>query len=316
MPEESRHRPRGLGPHVVGRRVVVRRVLPGETGPSGGPALTDLLGVCVSWTSDECVVQPEAGPPVTIALTDIVSGKPVPPRPSVRHRVSPLEAQRHVASLWDDLVAEPLGDWVLRVAPPYDGRLRRRANSVLAMGSPGVPPADAAERVRAFYAGHDRPALAQVEADGEVEGALLSLGWRSLGSGEAHCQLASVSRALRACNAESARLGARSAGVPVDMTPRYMEQGSRLEVTLGGGTARGRAALDGDWVGVYSIDVDASHRRLGLATVVVAELLDWAASRGATTAWLHVETGNDAAIARYERLGFATHHTTRYLVAP
>ncbi len=47
-PERGRHT---LGPHVVGQRVVVRRVLPGETGPSGGPALTDVLGVCESWSA-------------------------------------------------------------------------------------------------------------------------------------------------------------------------------------------------------------------------------------------------------------------------
>ncbi len=77
-----------LGPHVVGRRVVLRRVLRDETGPSGGPAMTDLLGVCTAWDDDAGVVQPESGPPVRIALADIVSGKPVPPRPE-RRRPSP-----------------------------------------------------------------------------------------------------------------------------------------------------------------------------------------------------------------------------------
>ncbi len=67
---------------------------------------------------------------------------------------------------------------------------------------------------------------------------------------------------------------------------------------------------------LYSIEVDPAHRRRGLATVVLAELLDWAAARGATTAWLHVETDNPGAIALYERLGFITHHTTHYLAAP
>ncbi|HEU5456401.1 MAG TPA: hypothetical protein VFU85_12020, partial [Nocardioides sp.] len=76
-----------LGPHVVGQRVVVRRLLRGETGPSGGPAMTDLLGVCTAWGEGRCVIRPESGEPVEIALADIVSGKPVPPRPSVRHRV-------------------------------------------------------------------------------------------------------------------------------------------------------------------------------------------------------------------------------------
>ena len=79
MPAHSEaHR---LGPHVVGQRVVVRRVVPGETGPSGGPAMTDVLGVCLRWSDGECVVQPETGPAVTIPLRLIVSGKPVPPRP-------------------------------------------------------------------------------------------------------------------------------------------------------------------------------------------------------------------------------------------
>ena len=66
-----------LGPHVVGERVVVRRLLRGETGPTGGPAFIDLLGTCLSWGDGECVVAPESGEPVRIALADIVSGKPV-----------------------------------------------------------------------------------------------------------------------------------------------------------------------------------------------------------------------------------------------
>lgn len=76
----------GLGAHVVGHRVVVRRVLRGETGPSGGPAMTDVLGTLVSWDSRSCVVAPDSAPPVTIPLADIVAGKPVPPRTPPRRR--------------------------------------------------------------------------------------------------------------------------------------------------------------------------------------------------------------------------------------
>jgi ribosomal protein S18 acetylase RimI-like enzyme len=46
---------------------------------------------------------------------------------------------------------------------------------------------------------------------------------------------------------------------------------------------------------------------------VVAGLLEWGAERGATTAWLHVEVDNAAALELYEGLGFRTHHTCRYL---
>src|SRR3954470_14947986 len=106
-----------LGPHVVGTRVVVRRVLRGETGPSGGPAMTDVLGICTAWGDGVCVIEPTSGGgSVTIALADIVSGKQVPPRPSPRLRVSAREAQLRAFALCPDLevqAMEPSG-WVLR----------------------------------------------------------------------------------------------------------------------------------------------------------------------------------------------------------
>ena len=145
-----------LGPHVVGQRVVVRRVLPGELGPTGGPAMTDLLGVCVAWSETDCVIQPESGPEVTIPLSLIVSGKPVPPRPSVRQRVSASAAEAHVLSLWPHIERQPLGGWTLRSDPAPVGRLRRRANSCLAMGEPGLPFAEAEARIREFYAARRR----------------------------------------------------------------------------------------------------------------------------------------------------------------
>ncbi len=118
----------------MGLRVVVRRIVRGEQGPSGGPLLTDLLGVCTSWGDGRCVISPADGPEVSIALADIVSGKPVPPRPSVRLRVSPREAQVRAFALFADLETEPLGDWVLRTSASSTAR---RANSVLAFGPPG-----------------------------------------------------------------------------------------------------------------------------------------------------------------------------------
>jgi ribosomal protein S18 acetylase RimI-like enzyme len=302
---------------VVGQRVVVRRVLPGRQGPSGGPAMTDLLGVCTAWGGGTCVVQPETGPPVTIALADIVSGKPVPPRPSVRLRVSARDAEMHVASLFEEMDAEPLGEWVLRAAPPYGGRMRRRANSVLAMGDPGVPLAGAVAAVRGFYAARDRPPLAQVEAGSDVDGALVAAGWVPLETGATAYLVGSVGRVLRSCNAELSRLGPPHTRLPDGITPRYMEEGARLTLEQvapdGAVVATGVAALDGDWVGLHSLHVQEELRGAGAGTALLGELLDWAASRGATTAWLHVELDNPRARALYERLGFAEHHASRYL---
>jgi len=295
-----------LGPHVVGQRVVIRRVVPGETGPTGGPAFVDVLGVCTSWGDGTAVVVPESGVPVGIAIGDIVSGKPVPPRPSPRLRVGVREAEQHTARLWPDVTVSPLGEWSLRHQAAVEGRLVKRANSCLAVGDPGVALDRAAEAIVAFYAERDRRPLAQVEADSDVERALRGLGWRPLDRGEAAFQLASVARLRR-----------------VPRSPRLIalagdDERVAATVAAAGGAVigRGEAVLDGDWLGLHGLFVDPAHRRHGIGRAVLHALVEWGAERGATTAWLHVETDNDSALALYERLGFTTHHVCRYLTAP
>ncbi len=63
----------------VGRRVVVRRVLHGERGPSGGQALTDVIGLLEQWESDFLVVRRKDDTTVRIAHADVVAAKTVPP---------------------------------------------------------------------------------------------------------------------------------------------------------------------------------------------------------------------------------------------
>lgn len=289
----GRHR---LGPHVVGERVVVRHLLP------DGRA-TDVLGTCTSWDQDSLTLDREGHGPVTIPLAEIVTGKPVPPRASVRARVSAQEVEQHVAALWGSITTEPLGRWLLRASPPHGGRLRRRGNSALAMHDPGIGWADAAWGVRRFYDAIDQTPIVQVERGSQVERTLSTLGFEPMGDGDAHAQLASVARALRSVRA-----------VAPEVRAEADEASGSLSVSVDAGAATGRGVLSGDWLLVESVVVDAGRRRRGLATAVLSELLDWGASLGATTALLHVETDNEAAIALYERHGFVTHHTNRYLV--
>ena len=95
--------------------------------------MTDVLGVCTAWADGVCVVAPTSGgPPVTIRIADIVSGKPVPPRPSPRLRVTAREAQVRAFALFPDLVVAPVpgpSGWLLRSSATATAR---RANSVLA----------------------------------------------------------------------------------------------------------------------------------------------------------------------------------------
>lgn len=282
-----------LGPHVVGQRVVVRRVLPGEAGPSGGPALTDVLGVCVSWGDGACVVRPERGPDVVIALGAIVSGKPVPPRPSLRDRVPPREAQRHAFALFPDLVTAPLGTWVLRDSATATAR---RAHSVLAFGPSGVD--DDVEQVLAHY---ERP-IAAVLTDSPEHARLAALGWGPESNDSDTlfqvAGVAQVSRALRRVRTHECALE---------------EDGDWARAGLGD-RAGGHAGFCDDWVGVGGVSVAAEHRRQGLGLTVMAALVEWGAERGATTACLQVLADNAPALALYAGLGFRTHHAYRYLV--
>jgi GNAT superfamily N-acetyltransferase len=288
----GRHR---LGPHVVGQRVVLRRLLVGETGPSGGPAFTDLLGECVSW-GDHAVLRLADGTLTAVPLEEIVSGKPVPPRPSVRQRVSPYDAQVLALAMWRQLDTAPLGGWTLRWSSQSAAR---RANSALAFGPAGV--ADPVAAVEAHYRDVGRRPIAAVLPDSAEEEAFRSRGW-GLESSEADSlfQLASVAMARR-------RLTDR---------PAYavsLEEDGDHAVARIGDDASGLASLARDWVGLRSLTVAPHRQRRGLGLAVVGALLDWGSERGATTASLQVLGDNLPALALYDRLGFSTHHAYRYL---
>ncbi len=291
-PPVGRHR---LGPHVVGQRVVLRRLLVGERGPSGGPAFSDVLGECLAW-GEHAVLRLADGSEVSVPVAEIVSGKPVPPRPSVRQRVSPKEAQLLAFAMWPRLDTAPLGAWTLRWSElsPH-----RRANSVLAMTPAGVD--DAVPAVEAHYAALGRRPIASVLPDSAEEEAFRKRGW-GLESGDADSlfQLTSVAMARRALRERPA------------YAVRLEDQGDQVVATVGA-DAGGQASLAGDWVGMRALEVAPARRRRGLGLAVVGALLDWGAERGATTAYLQVLADNEPALSLYDRLGFATHHTYRYL---
>lgn len=279
-------------------------MLTGRRGPSGGPALTDVLGTCTSWGDGSCVVQPETGPPVVVAIADIVSGKPVPPRASVRHRVEPREAQLQATALFPDLATEPLGGWLLRRS---DASPARRANSVLAFGPADC--ADAPAQVVAFYERSGRRPIAAVLRGSDEDELFRDRGWVPQSSDtDTVFALAGVAQASR-----------RARAAP---------HGRTAEVTVAGGlaaaevheagvsVASGLAAYDRDWVGFRGIQVSPGHRRQGLARVVMAALLEWGGEQGARTAYLQVLEDDTAARQLYADLGFTDHHAYRYLAEP
>lgn len=340
MNSPSSPTPPGLGPHVVGQRVVVRRLVRGETGPTGGPAFTDVLGVMEAWAGEEARVRTAAGEVVVIAVGDIVSGKPVPPRPSVRLRVPAGLAERRAVAAWPPRESAPLGEWLLRASDGYSGR----ANSVLAVGDPGLPVREALARVSEFYRTRGLPPWAQVVVGSDEHVALEEAGWVPARPGEADTlfQLVSVSAARRAVRrelpgvvppvqvtdraddawlADDAHALAHLAEArpildgPAEVGFVTVTDDARGGVVAKGRVARGSGAVPGDedWAGITNVWVSPDHRRRALGTTVMAAMLDWAAERGVTTAYLQVRGDNPGAVAAYERLGFVTHHAYRYL---
>lgn len=293
--------------------------------------MTDVLGTCESWEAGVATVRRADGTLVAIEIGDIVSGKPVPPRPSPRMRVSPDEVERRAADQLRSRETAYVGEWRLRCTGGSTGR----SNSALPVGDPGMPFDDAVDAVVGWYAARDRPAWTQVVVDSRTHGALTTRGWLPARPDEADSsvQLVSVSQASRAL-----RLPADSPEVlrAEHLDPAWLVGNPRAETQLaeirlqletddavfasvqrdGRVVARGRAAYADGWTSITDLYVDPVLRRTGLARVVLADLLDWAGERGATTALLQVLADNTAGVALYASLGFREHHRYRYLRAP
>lgn len=317
-----------LHPDLVGRRVVVRSVLRGQTGPSGGPAFTDALGVLEAWSSETLSVRHQDGRLLVIAQADVATAKPVPPRASVRQRISPEQLQRVCAAGWRAPVEERLGDWLMRAGADFTGR----SSSTLAAGDPGLPVGEAERHVAAFHAEHGGRALVQVVVGSPWPDTFKGLGW-------VHARPSQPDALVQVASIAQARRGARARAEPPDVeitdtlgddwlrlygrTEGYDGQAVRAVLTSGDSVgfatvgspahAIGRGVVNGDWLGISAVEVEAAYRRTGVARAVVDALLEWGASQGALSVYLQCLPDNTAAIALYAGYGFTTHHRYRYL---
>ncbi len=313
----------------IGTRVVVRRRLAGQVGPSGGPALADVLGVLEGFDDAEVAVRREDGTLVRFRRDELVTGKPVPPRVATLLRVSADRLESIADAGWPATTVENVGAWRLRAAGGFTGR----ANSALPAGDPGLPVGAALDRVREFYDRRGLPPLLQVVVGSGLERELPAAGWQIARHEEGVLvQVASVAQARRAAR----RLRPGGAVGPVllsgTLTAGWIGLYGRtgavprevLEHVLAGPeqvclasiedppAAIGRAVVTGDWLGLSAVEVTADRRREGLARRVVDALLAWGAEHGATSAYLQTLPANAAALALYERYGFVTHHRYRY----
>ncbi len=322
----------------VGQRVVVRHRLP------DGSA-TDVVGELLHAGADTLVVA-HRGEEVSVALVSVVAGMVVPPRPvraAPPHRALSIDNLERLAALhWLPPDHERLGDWLLRAAGGFTGR----GNSVLVVGSPGLPVAQAVEHVTAWY--HARgltprasiPGPAGPEAPGAVPataappGAVpfLAAGWQPV-AGVGALVLTAATRLLTA----GPEL---PPGLTLDLAPtpdeqwralyRYRGQDlppSAIDLLLsapeqtfvsvrseGRTVAIVRGSLASAWLGVTAVEVAPEHRRRGLGRVVLTALARWAAARDARSTCLQVSVSNEPAQRLYLSAGLTVHHRYDYYV--
>jgi N-acetylglutamate synthase len=294
---------------------------------------TDTVGFLTSWEDGVLTVVRADGETDHIPQSSLVAGKVVP-APRARRRgpsASYEELARVAARAWPPVESERLGDWELRAAAGFT----RRANSVLPLGDPGLPTADALGAVRRWYAERGLPAYVQTAtgAPGTQEMLCAELerqGWTREVSAELWiAELAAVAD----------RAGTRRVELSREVGPKWLElyrnQGSdeAVRTVLAGGpsvwfatvsgdqagdppAAIGRCVVDGRWVGFFAVEVDPARRRTGLGTEVMAALAARALDEGASAGWLQVETDNAGARALYTTLGFTAHHAYHHYRAP
>ena len=311
-----------IGRDSTGKRVVVRYVVPGR-GPSGGPAMTDVVGRLVEVGEDAASIERRDDSLARVPLADVVTWKVVPDRPR-RTRPASLfsvdELARITSRGWPAVVSEPLGEWELRASGGFTGR----ANSVAVHGDPGMPFEDALAAVVEFYDSHDATPRAQVDIGSVHEPAFLDAGWAPGTEARpgAIVQVADLrepfepdpdARTTSTADESWLRLYPRAEDPEV---ARAVLEGPRTVgfVSIGDPTvAIGRVVVTGEWAGVAAVEVVPERRREGLARRIVDTALSWATERGADKAYLQTMHDNTAALALYAPYGFVDHHEYRYL---
>lgn len=304
--------PHDLDSGWLGRRVVLRRRV-------GSGRFADVLGEVLD-IGDPVRIRRENGEIVAIQHADIHRLKPIPARPA--RPTSTVELEEIAAAGWPAPATEWLGRWLLRAAGGWTGR----ANSVLPLGDPGIE--DPISYVRQWYARRDLPAQFQVALPDPLDDVLEQAGFTA--GPVTLVQTASLSAVSGPPLPGLPEVALESTPSPVWLASwRGGQALPPVAVSVLTGAQRpvfatvhegdrvaaiARAVVDSGWLGITALEVTPQFRRRGLATHVMRALATWGAQNAARQCYLQVLGSNTAALALYERLGFATHHTYHYRI--
>lgn len=241
--------------------------------------------------------------------------------------ISALDLQRVAARGWPGTRTEWVDGWLLRAG----GGWTWRANSALPFHAPPRGLDAMLERVTRWYARDGLPPMVQVPLPvrARLRARLIDRGWIDLwGAATMTADIAFVLATVRnggdlppVAIADApdrqwlATYRYRGGALPA-VAPDVLRAGRDpqfLSIVEDGATVGiCRIAVEGGWVGITAVEVDAAHRRRGLATHLLVAGLSHAQRGGARHAYLQMERDNVAARTLYTRAGFTFHHEYRY----
>jgi GNAT superfamily N-acetyltransferase len=310
-----------LDPGLIGQRLTLRL-----HDPEGG--YRDLVGVLESATtirmrSGEIVEFDPQQIAIVHPIKEIVSkaGSGAP----LSLRIAELEALSTLT--WPPREIKEMGQWRIRIS---DG-VTYRANSVFVAGPPpfGEPGFDidnAIDQVEKIYAASQLPAVFHLITPTYQEFAdyLLNKGWKEkVGAAFMVCDITDSPDIADTLMEKNLTLLIEDAPTPEFLA---LHQDEILETIMNSYPARylsissdgmtiatARMAISESWAIVTRLIVSESHRRQGLAELLMQACLGYSQAEGVQKMCLQVDRSNIGAEALYEKMGFRVHHTYSFI---
>jgi predicted GNAT family acetyltransferase len=221
--------------------------------------------------------------------------------------------------------------WLLR----YANGKAKRARSVNLIGSGSRPLDEKLAYCAQFYARHALPLLLRLTPFSQpagIDAELARLGFEAAEDTRVmvaplDAQPAVAPAEVQLAALDRAEFGAALAALHGLDDERAAVERSRFAHAVGDAihlaalddgriVACGSAVIDGDLVGVFGMVTAPEHRGRGLASRLLAALLERARARGCTTAYLQVEAGNAPARHAYSKFGFGDRYAYWYRRPP
>jgi len=310
-----------LDPELIGQRLTLRL-----HDPEGG--YRDLVGILESATT----IRKRSGEIVQFDPSQIAIVHPIKEVPQKAGSGAPLslriaELEALSTQTWPPREIKCVGSWQLRIS---DG-VTYRANSVFvsgppSFGDPGFEIDQAIEQVEKIYAEANLPAVFHLITPTYQEFAdyLINKGWKErVGAAFMVCDITDSPDIADTLTKKNLTLLNQESPTPEFLA---LHNDEILETTMNSYPARyisllsdgvtvatARMAISDSWAIVTRLFVSESHRRQGLAELLMQACLGYSRAEGVQKMCLQVDRSNSGAQALYDKLGFRVHHTYSFI---